>query len=653
MIMIETLKLFHEPGDVIEIRVIGKVVSSGYFKDADKALKEAMKYDGKANVYFVLNKINEACYHRENKDRIVDKAQSTTDAEIDRRRWILIDFDPVRPAKTSATDEEKAKAEELMQKAGAFLRSKGFKTPILADSGNGWHLLYKIDMPNNDEAKKLIEQFLKVCDMLFSTDEVKIDTVVHNASRITKLYGTMAVKGSNTEERPHRVSRIKYMPKQIEVTPIDKIKLIKTMLPEPPKRTSNQEFDLHDFMNRHGLRVIKETSLGDGTKYVLESCPFDHTHGKDSAIIQLRSGALAFHCFHNGCSCNGWKELRELYEPYIDKKPYEQKEYKQEKKPLVVKPSVSTTVDAKTQEILKKAKDLSNVKSIKRDSVEVLETGVYTLDKRLELVFGKLAVISGTNGSGKSTLVGQWMLESLEQKYNVFSYSGELMDSEFQYWIDLQAAGKDNLTQKVSKAGKEYYDINTDAKAKIHQWYKDRFFLYDNKESMNFKDIIEVVETFRVHRNCRVIFLDNFLTMDISDLDDKELKAQTIFINSLASYCKEKQVLIFLVIHPKKIYKGICTKGDVLGSGNLTNAIDYLFLVHRMNEAFILGMKDRPLSKEIKASMLAGTNVLEVSKDRWTGSEGLNIPLKYYDDSKRLVDTDDLPSAYKSYSWEV
>jgi hypothetical protein len=34
----------------------------------------------------------------------------TSDNDIERRRWIYIDFDPERPAKISATEEEKAKA---------------------------------------------------------------------------------------------------------------------------------------------------------------------------------------------------------------------------------------------------------------------------------------------------------------------------------------------------------------------------------------------------------------------------------------------------------------------------------------------------------------------------------------------------------------
>lgn len=268
------------------------------------------------------------------------------------------------------------------------------------------------------------------------------------------------------------------------------------------------------------------------------------------------------------------------------------------------------------------------------------------------MIFGKLVVVSGTNGSGKSTFIGQLMLECLEQDYNVFTYSGELIDSEFQYWIDLQAAGSDNVTKKISEKGNEYWDINLGAKEAIHEWYKDRFYLYKNNESMQFSKILETIEAFRIHRKCNVIFLDNFLTIDISDLDDKDLKAQTIFINSLASYCKANQILIFLVIHPKKIYKGICTKGDVLGSGNLTNAIDYLFLVHRNNEAWKTAMKDRTISQDSKTMLLNGTNIIEVSKDRWSGSEGLNVPLIYFKDSKRLIDINKTVNANKKYSWD-
>ena len=650
----ETLKIFYSEGDIIEIRVIGRVASSGYFNDIKKAAAEAKKYDGKGNVYFVLNKINPACYHRENRDRIIDKATNTSDTDIERREWILLDFDPIRASKTSATDKEKKLAEEVMKKAGAYLRAKGFKNPVIADSGNGWHLLYRIDLPNDSESKKLIENFLKACNMLFSTDKVEVDMAVFNASRITKLYGTMAIKGANTPERPHRRSQITYVPKKIEVTDRDRIKAIAELIPKPTRNNYNKEFDIDDFISKHGIKVKKISSWAGGKKYVLEECPFNSSHGKDSAIIQLASGALVFHCFHNGCAYNGWKEFRELYEPYEERQEYHN-EYKKDykKKPEVnLTPKVPEKLDEKTLAILNKAKPVKDIKPFDRKNIEVFSLGIDYIDSKMEILFGKLAVVTGVNGSGKSIFIGQLMLEALEQGHNVFTYSGELKPDEFQYWVDLQAAGSEYLIEKTSKKGKTYYEIKKEARNKIHDWYADRFFLYDNEESMKYEDILVTIEAYRVHRNCRVIFIDNFMTLDISSLSDKELEAQTKFIWSLARYTKKHNVLIFLVIHPRKIYEGICTKQDVLGTGNFSNAIDYMLIVHRVSETYKTHLTKRKLPKEIKDVIERAGNVIEVGKDRWSGREGLISPLLYCEDNKRLVDIYDMESRNKRYSWD-
>jgi len=654
----DTLKIFYEQGDIIEIRTIGKVTSTGYFDDVEKAAREAAKFDGKSNVYFMLNKIDPACYHRENKDKIIDKSSSTSDNDIIKRNWILLDFDPKRAAKTSATDEEKSLAEEIMKKIGKYLKNKGFKSPVIADSGNGWHLLYRIDMPNDNESKKLIETFLKTCDMLFSTETVDVDISVFNASRITKLYGTMSKKGADTKERPHRRSEIAYIPKVIEVNPKEKIKEISNMMPTTTRNTNNNynaEFSIDDFISKHHIRVAKASSFSGGQKYILEECPFDKAHGKDSAIVQLPSGALAFHCFHNGCAYNTWKEFRELYEPLSEREAHKQhyetkREYKP-KKEVNLTPQISQIIDDETLKILKRAKSLSSIRPFDRKNIEIFSFGIDTLDSQVEVLLGKLAVVTGVNGSGKSTFLGQVMLEALEQNHNVFTYSGELKPDEFQYWVDLQAAGTDNLIEKTSKKGKKYYEIKADARHEIHKWYNDKFFLYNNEESMKYEDILTTIEAYRVHKGCRVIFLDNFLTLDISSLSDKDLEAQTKFIWSLAQYVKKNNVLVFLVIHPRKIFDGICQKQDVLGTGNFSNAIDYMFIVHRINDAFRSHMEKRKLSKTSKEIAEKANNMIEIGKDRWTGKEGLNVPLKFCEDNKRLVDYQYPWTANKEYSW--
>lgn len=647
--MLETLKLFQDNDNVIEIRIIGKSNYSGYFKDPETAVKEVLKYDGKNNnIYFIFNKIHDACYHRENKDKMVEKSQNTSDNDIVKRQWVLIDFDPIRPSKISSTDVEKKASEDVMRSAYKYLKKAGFSDPVVADSGNGWHLLYKLDSDNDADTRKAVEGFLKSCDMLFSNSMVSVDKTVFNAGRITKLYGTMAVKGTNTEERPHRRSKITYIPENLVVTSLNRFKGIADLMPKVKKVEG--DFNLDDFISRHGINVSKVTQWDGGTRYILSECPFDGSHGKDSAIMQLTTGALVFHCFHNGCSDNDWKAFRELYEP--DREKYEPRtEYKKQEIP-VINIEIPKELDAATRQILKNATLVSKIKPVNMDHIEVLKTGTKSVDNSSEIYFGTLAVISGSTGGGKSTWLGQLMLEALEQKHNVFTYSGELKCDNFQYWVDCQAGGKKGLERQERRdTGKVYYTLKRNIQTQIHDWYGERFWLYDNNQSMKYADLLKTIEAFRVHHGTRVMFIDNFLTMDVSDLSDNDLKAQTGFILHLSKYCKTNNVIVFLVIHPKKTGRYAVTKSDVLGSGSLTAAIDYLYIVHKVNESFKLSLRDRPFSKETKEMLESANGVIEIAKDRHSPSEGLNVPIMYVESSRRFIElgTEDLPE--KQYGW--
>src|SRR5262249_12354719 len=125
-------------------------------------------------------------------------------------RWLPIDADPRRPKDISSTEAEKAKALEVIQAARCHLTGLGWPSPVLADSGNGYHLLYRIDLPAGDGG--LVERMLKAVAAQFDTDAVALDQKVFNPARVWKLYGTMSCKGDSTPDRPHRRSRILEVP---------------------------------------------------------------------------------------------------------------------------------------------------------------------------------------------------------------------------------------------------------------------------------------------------------------------------------------------------------------------------------------------------------------------------------------------------------
>lgn len=205
--------LFDE-GQVTELRVIMQngYIHSGYYDNFEALAEAAAHWDRNTTtqgIYWTLNPVHPDCLHRaKNKMRErVSKRQSTTsDKEIIRRKLILVDIDGAnRPTGVSSTDDEVGRAKECALRAAGFLfRERGWTAPLVGMSGNGYHLLYKIDLPNDDRTTTAVKKVLHVLAALFDDDAVKIDTSVFNASRISKVYGTMVRKGDDTGERPHR-----------------------------------------------------------------------------------------------------------------------------------------------------------------------------------------------------------------------------------------------------------------------------------------------------------------------------------------------------------------------------------------------------------------------------------------------------------------
>jgi hypothetical protein len=200
-------------GDVHEVRVpnprdrcLGVV--SGYVDDEDAFTELAAGITGydAEGVYMTLNPVMPALLARA-ANRLQRNAKTlTSDADILHYRNLLIDIDPVRPSGISPTDDERRVALETGDSIAAFLGEQGWPLPVIhGSSGNGGMLVYRLqDLPNGPESTTLVKGVLEALASLFDTDAVKIDTSVHNPSRLVKVLGTVAAKGDNTADRPWR-----------------------------------------------------------------------------------------------------------------------------------------------------------------------------------------------------------------------------------------------------------------------------------------------------------------------------------------------------------------------------------------------------------------------------------------------------------------
>lgn len=210
----KAITLLYKPGDVIELRVpkAGRLRTiSGYFSNQEKlaeALRELSKNEALPGIYLTINPCVASCLSRCAENYKPYAETTTSDSEIARRRRLLIDCDAVRVSGVSSTDEEKAAAGELASRVLKYLNDKGLSGLLFADSGNGWHILVPIDLPNDSESTALCSAFLSALAQKFDTNEAVVDKKTFNASRILKAYGTIARKGSDTRERPHRMSKV-------------------------------------------------------------------------------------------------------------------------------------------------------------------------------------------------------------------------------------------------------------------------------------------------------------------------------------------------------------------------------------------------------------------------------------------------------------
>lgn len=139
-------------------------------------------------------------------------------ADIVRRKAMLVDIDPIRLKDTSSTDVEHQAALGCANRVLAFTNEQGWPEPLVFSSGNGVALIYGIDLPTDD--RRLVKRTLESLARRFNNDKVKIETSVNDAARITRLVGTMNRKSEkSTLERPHRRAEIIQAPSTLETVP--------------------------------------------------------------------------------------------------------------------------------------------------------------------------------------------------------------------------------------------------------------------------------------------------------------------------------------------------------------------------------------------------------------------------------------------------
>ncbi len=232
-----------ETGAVFEFRAVAATLNGdrrpgivyGYFDNVDALLKELSGIRSAKGFYITINPVDPRLHSRAyNVLKRGGETDTTTDKNIIRRRWLIVDCDVERPTDISSSDVEHEAALNRAAKIRGELSAEGWPEPLYGSSGNGGRLNYRIELPTDDDG--LIKRVLLGLNERFGDDAISVDAKVFNPARIDKLPGTLVCKGDDTPERPHRIAALIDVPQVVDVVPVE---LLATIAAEAPAEGTN------------------------------------------------------------------------------------------------------------------------------------------------------------------------------------------------------------------------------------------------------------------------------------------------------------------------------------------------------------------------------------------------------------------------------
>ena len=321
--------LLRDAGWVELCHIDGGRIWSAWYDQADALLAAAIERQSSGNLYTTLNSINRNAlfeYLTAQRHAHPGGNSRTCDEHVTRFCRLFFDLDPVRPPEISSTDAELDEARLRAEVLRSRLYRAGWPLPARAVSGNGWHLHYRVALPNTAEVREQLRWLYRGLQAECSDDLVCFDLTVRNPGRLCTLYGSIKRKGPNTPKRPHRQAQI-WLPqdwRQVTAQQIDglanhyarEIQAERTpcnpALPLGGSAVGNGDYS--------GLDVVAWFQAHGAYRFPIEGrkhsvwCPWQdgHTteHGRTGAVIFAADGSWpGIHCHHSHCAGRGIREV--------------------------------------------------------------------------------------------------------------------------------------------------------------------------------------------------------------------------------------------------------------------------------------------------------------------------------------------------------
>lgn len=177
--------------------------------------------------------------------------------------------------------------------------------------------------------------------------------------------------------------------------------------------------------------------------------------------------------------------------------------------------------------------------------------------------------------------------------------------------------------------------IGEDDEKQAIELFKDKLFLYDTRNGFGLESIIEGFDA-GLEKGCKVFVLDNGMMIDMES--NNELAEQRDNVERLRQWAKQNQVVVYLILHARKIEFGRIrlSEFDIAGSSNIANKATTIISIIRTNN---LNPNTSEYKEYSKLLQLNGINIadtdamLEVVKEKNGKGCGF-VPLKWYESTK-------------------
>lgn len=278
--------------------------------------------------------------------------------------------------------------------------------------------------------------------------------------------------------------------------------------------------------------------------------------------------------------------------------------------------------------------DYTEVKRFNMADVDGFKSGFNNLDSLLDKFYvGTTNLITGSSGAGKSSFLSTLICRAVEQGFPTFCFSGELTTESLRSWIDFVHCGQVNVNE-YTNGNTPYYKIKPDAYDRINEFYKGKLFFYRDGFDSKASSLLKTMEAVVCRKGVKCIVLDNMSVVDLENDDNNKWNKQDEFIREVIEFGKKWQVVIFVVLHPRKMDSvRRMSIYDLQGVASAAN------LSHRVLSLYRCSDKDKEgviKNGKYVVKPMPFDVVVDILKDRFGTGQNKWISLYYDVPSKRF-----------------